>query len=975
MHKGERIQERSQTTERRQSKVWSADECEILKTFFLTPRTGNYTESLRITLPDKTAKQIRDKVALLRREGLIPLGEQPRLTERLSSMDDYILDTEPDFSFPSTSREGIWRNREQETAEWIESLRESWLDKEHIHPLATKLAAAWSANEVLEGSFLDELIDEIAETITASTDSRKESRRKHHGERRRNKTNKKRKRYATTQELFKSCPSRLGELVRRNQLGALTDTESADPPKVKILESYRKLWEAEGLHYRTPSNEDGNKLFNPITSGDIRNRIKKLKPRGAPGLDGIRKEDLRAIAGINDLLAGLSNALLASNWFPTAWKKNSTTMIPKEGKDLNDVGGWRPITIGSLLSRIFSGVLDSKLRSVVKLSKRQKGFVEGHGCFVNARILHDIVKRGKRTSLHAAILDISKAFDCVPHGVILDALRDQGIHGRLIEFVQNMYSGVSTTMKNCGGTILQLKRGVKQGDPLSALLFNLVIDPLLENILAMEGSFEVSGESCSVLAFADDLVLLFKTNDGLQAALDIVHGHLNGIGLTLSAEKCGVFGVKKLGKSWKKLEVNVRVGDQDLRNYGADEQLNYLGVSFTVAEGVCCEKFLEEIMAAASRVGRLALKPRQKFELLTRHVLPGYYHLLICDLPSGNKLQLLDQKIRALVKDFYHLPKSTSNGLLYCKKIDGGLGLPKLEDMVRAANLKAFLKQIDLDDLVFNELYKAAHESVCHKTAESMGLEWPVLPSAIDNWKTTRKRKEHEEWAKQAAQGKGVQCFRGNKIGNTWLNKQELFPGEEIDLLKMRSNVFPTKATMSRADKDLTNLLCRRCNNKTETLGHVIGECPANRGARIKRHDAVVDIIQKRAEEAKWIYAREQLFDTTNEPLRPDLVIKTPGRAWVVDVSIRFEQGDSLREASREKSNKYEAIRMSVCETFGVEEFMVMPVIIGARGGFPKETQRNLALLGISSEKELTQVMRDVLRSTISIGRSHLDLG
>jgi hypothetical protein len=77
-------------------------------------------------------------------------------------------------------------------------------------------------------------------------------------------------------------------------------------------------------------------------------------------------------------------------------------------------------------------------------------------------------------------------------------------------------------LKNCGGVELAVRRGVKQGDPLSSLLFNLVLDPLLDLVSDLEYGFRIDDQPCSVLAFADDLCLLFKSPEGLQRGMDCV---------------------------------------------------------------------------------------------------------------------------------------------------------------------------------------------------------------------------------------------------------------------------------------------------------------------------------------------------------------------------------------------------------------------------------------------------------------------
>lgn len=58
---------------------------------------------------------------------------------------------------------------------------------------------------------------------------------------------------------------------------------------------------------------------------------------------------------------------------------------------------------------------------------------------------------------------------------------------------------------------VQLERGVKQGDPLSPLLFNLVIEPLISRVQSETHGLDIEGNNLSVLAFADDMVLVVYT--------------------------------------------------------------------------------------------------------------------------------------------------------------------------------------------------------------------------------------------------------------------------------------------------------------------------------------------------------------------------------------------------------------------------------------------------------------------------------
>ncbi|NXM37316.1 PO22 protein, partial [Oxyruncus cristatus] len=74
-----------------------------------------------------------------------------------------------------------------------------------------------------------------------------------------------------------------------------------------------------------------------------------------------------------------------------------------------------------------------------------------------------------------------KAFDTVSHQHIIEGLKQKGVDSHIINLITNMYENIYTEIgtKNERSEPIQIKIGVKQGDPMSPLLFNLAMDPLL----------------------------------------------------------------------------------------------------------------------------------------------------------------------------------------------------------------------------------------------------------------------------------------------------------------------------------------------------------------------------------------------------------------------------------------------------------------------------------------------------------------
>lgn len=76
------------------------------------------------------------------------------------------------------------------------------------------------------------------------------------------------------------------------------------------------------------------------------------------------------------------------------------------------------------------------------------GFVEGNGIAASILALDQAIKKGKASRLSLAILDISKAFDSVPHDTILQALEEQGVPKAYVQYIKNMYTDANTVLKN-----------------------------------------------------------------------------------------------------------------------------------------------------------------------------------------------------------------------------------------------------------------------------------------------------------------------------------------------------------------------------------------------------------------------------------------------------------------------------------------------------------------------------------------------
>ena len=101
-------------------------------------------------------------------------------------------------------------------------------------------------------------------------------------------------------------------------------------------------------------------------------------------------------------------------------------------------------------------------------------------------------------------LDFSKAFDCVDRDFMLKMLEYLGIDNNTISLIKILYADTKSIIEFNSefSEVLDITRGERQGCPLSALLFNLVMEPLLARI--KNSKKILSNQKQKVIAYVDD---------------------------------------------------------------------------------------------------------------------------------------------------------------------------------------------------------------------------------------------------------------------------------------------------------------------------------------------------------------------------------------------------------------------------------------------------------------------------------------
>ncbi|GBN88201.1 Retrovirus-related Pol polyprotein from type-1 retrotransposable element R2, partial [Araneus ventricosus] len=232
-------------------------------------------------------------------------------------------------------------------------------------------------------------------------------------------------------------------------------------------------------------------------------------------------------------------AFLLLRWVPSFLLDSRTVFLPKK-ENTSKPSMLRPLSISSTMLRQFHKVLAKRLMAVLDpaLDVYQFGFRQMDG-IAEAVLLFGYMVQSACTNfstIAVAVLDMEKAFDSVSHDAIFEALQKINISPVMKDYLKFTYTHAKTFL--CfNGSIksepVRPTRGVRQGDPMSPLLFLLVFDQVLNAIPDYEG-FHFENKRINHIAFADDLVLVADSMVGLNNIINRILPALTWSGLSIS---------------------------------------------------------------------------------------------------------------------------------------------------------------------------------------------------------------------------------------------------------------------------------------------------------------------------------------------------------------------------------------------------------------------------------------------------------
>ena len=373
---------------------------------------------------------------------------------------------------------------------------------------------------------------------------------------------------------------------------------STDPVSPATINTYLDSINFE----RLLTSDDQNSLMAPITLEEIAEQANRSAKATAPGSDGLSYPFLSLLfryRSIQDLVLKVYNDAL-DGIFPASWHDLRIRLLPKKGL-LTLLKNWRPICLLGCDGKVFTRIITKRMAPIVSkiINPYQSGFLQKRFICDNGMALSMVLEQAKCYSHPGAglLLDQEKAYDRVHADYLCAVMLRFGFPDRFVSSIKQLFFG-NNMYVNVNGYFTEAvhqERGIRQGDPLSPLLFDIALEPFLLSIIQdpqfqgfqvqdalsppPAGSPTIVSPPLKCLAYADDVCILMRDCADLTRLKHHMRRYAAVSNAKFNEDKSEAFSLNgRLSLAWQTQFLNMNI--QVYHHQGSGNAFRYLGLYF-----------------------------------------------------------------------------------------------------------------------------------------------------------------------------------------------------------------------------------------------------------------------------------------------------------------------------------------------------------------------------------------------------------
>ena len=412
------------------------------------------------------------------------------------------------------------------------------------------------------------------------------------------------------------------------------------------------------------NDEDHDHVLNqPFTIDEVAFAVKSTNNHKSSGPDNIPSEAFSIpIKFCDDLnsshmlqcLHNIFNTCFSMESTPSEWSHSYIMPLFKQG-DKRDPLNWRPISLINSIAKIYSCLIYNRLNTFCnvnnKLSQQQFGFRNHLSIDEPLFIFNQLLEQhviDNRHQLFVCCIDSTKAYDMLWRDGLWYHLHNIGIVGKMWRVIKNLYNNTSASVI-INGILTEsflIDKGVKQGDVLSPLLFNIYTDPLSSFIHL---HYHSSSHCCigdvqlTHLMYADDLLLFATSADDLQLLLNVVQDYFSKWLMTINYKKTKITIFDRQSKRYNETISSVTFNVHK-HTLSIADSFTYLGVLFTRDINFTLHQS-NRINLASQRLSRLNWMRRKGIFMNVKHSIEAYEMLVQSIIESSAHVCLYGRKL------------------------------------------------------------------------------------------------------------------------------------------------------------------------------------------------------------------------------------------------------------------------------------------------------------------------------------------